>query len=229
MLPWDELPDHMKNDQVKRYYDKLKKKEKQLCLKRMFDVGVSVFLLMLLLPVLIVISILISCESKGGFLFTQERVTTYGRVFKIYKFRTMVKDAESMGSLVTTDEDARVTRIGGFLRKYRLDELPQLVNIIKGDMSLVGTRPEVTKYVREYKPEMYATLLMPAGVTAEASIRYKDEATRLKGVAGEEADRVYIDEILPEKMKYNLDYVENYSFLRDIKLCIKTVISVVSD
>ncbi|HAK57388.1 MAG TPA: glycosyl transferase, partial [Lachnospiraceae bacterium] len=211
------------------YYDKLKKKEKQLCLKRMFDVGVSVFLLMLLFPVLIVISILISCESKGGFLFTQERVTTYGRVFKIYKFRTMVKDAESMGSLVTTDEDARVTRIGGFLRKYRLDELPQLVNIIKGDMSLVGTRPEVTKYVREYKPEMYATLLMPAGVTAEASIRYKDEATRLKGVAGEEADRVYIDEILPEKMKYNLDYVENYSFLRDIKLCIKTVISVVSD
>ena len=214
---------------VRKYYDVLKKKDKQLCIKRMFDVGVSVFLLVLLLPVFIGIGIVIASTSKGGVFFCQERVTAFGKKFKIIKFRTMVKNAEDLGSKVTTDDDARVTVVGEFLRKYRLDELPQLINIIMGDMSLVGTRPEVSQYVEKYTPEMMATLLLPAGVTSEASIRYKDEAQKLSGVEGSDADRVYVEEILPEKMRYNLDYVKKYSFLKDIKLCFLTVIGVIKN
>ncbi len=227
MPAWKDLPDSIRIDAVRPYYDSLRKKEKQLLMKRMFDVGVSVFLLLLLLPVLIGIGIAVGTTSKGGVFFCQERVTTFGKKFKIIKFRTMVKDAEDIGTKVTTDEDSRVTEIGAVLRKYRLDELPQLINIIMGDMSLVGTRPEVIQYVEKYTPEMVATLLLPAGVTSEASIKYKDEAKKLSGVSGEKADRVYVEEILPEKMKYNLDYVENYSFFKDIKLCIQTVIGVI--
>lgn len=227
MLPWDQLPSELQTAAVRPYYDALVKKEKQLCAKRMLDVGVSVFLLVLLFPVLIGIGIAIATTSKGGVFFRQERVTTYGKKFRIFKFRTMVKDAPKLGTSVTSDKDPRVTKIGEFLRKYRLDELPQLLNIIMGDMSLVGTRPEVEKYVEKYTPEMMATLLLPAGVTSEASIRYKDEAKKLADAMGEEADRIYVDEILPEKMKYNLRYVENYSFLRDLKLCVQTVIEVV--
>ena len=226
MLPWDQLPLEMRTEAVRPYYDALMKKEKQLCAKRMLDVGVSVLLLILLFPVLIGIAIAIATTSEGGVFFRQERVTTYGKTFRIFKFRTMVKDAPKLGTAVTTDEDPRVTGIGSFLRKYRLDELPQLINIIAGDMSLVGTRPEVPKYVEKYTPEMMATLLLPAGVTSEASIRYKDEAEKLSGVEGDDADRVYVEEILPEKMVYNLDYVKKYSFFRDLILCVQTVIEV---
>ncbi len=229
MPDWESLPDNIRTDEVRPYYDALVKKEKQLCAKRMIDVGVSVFLLLLLLPVLIGIGIAIATTSKGGVFFCQERVTTGGKLFKIIKFRTMVKNAEELGAKVTSDEDVRVTEIGAFLRKYRLDELPQLINIIMGDMSLVGTRPEVMEYVDKYTPEMMATLLMPAGVTSEASIKYKDEAKKLSGVTGEDADSVYVDEILPEKMKYNLDYVKNYSVFKDIKLCLLTVTEVFKD
>ncbi len=229
MPDWESLPDNIRTDEVRPYYDALVKKEKQLCAKRMIDVGVSVFLLLLLLPVLIGIGIAVATTSKGGVFFCQERVTTGGRLFKIIKFRTMVKNAEELGAKVTSDEDVRVTEIGAFLRKYRLDELPQLINIIMGDMSLVGTRPEVMEYVDKYTPEMMATLLMPAGVTSEASIKYKDEAKKLSGVTGEDADSVYVDEILPEKMKYNLDYVKNYSVFKDIKLCLLTVTEVFKD
>lgn len=228
MLPWEQLPEDMRTEEVRPYYDALVKKEKQLCLKRALDVGVSVFLLALLSPILIGIAIAIGTTSEGGVFFRQERVTTYGKKFRIFKFRTMVKDAPSLGSAVTTDHDARVTKVGGILRKYRLDELPQLINILTGDMSLVGTRPEVPQFVDQYTPEMRATLLMPAGVTSEASIRYKDEAEKLADVEGDEANRVYVEEILPEKMKYNLEYVEKYSFLKDIKLCVLTVFHVLS-
>ncbi len=192
----------------------------------MLDVGVAVFLLVLLFPVLVGIAIAVATTSEGGVFFRQERVTTYGKKFRIFKFRTMVKDAPNLGTAVTTDKDPRVTKIGETLRKYRLDELPQLLNIITGDMSLVGTRPEVPKYVEKYTPEMMATLLLPAGVTSEASIRYKDEAEKLSGVEGDDADCVYVEEILPEKMVYNLDYVKKYSFFRDLKLCVQTVVEV---
>ena len=226
MLPWDELPENMRIDAVRPYYDALIKKEKQLCLKRMFDVGIAVFLILLLLPAFIVIGISVAFTSPGGVFFCQERVTMYGRRFKIIKFRTMVKDAPEKGTKVTTDNDSRVTEVGAFLRKYRFDELPQLINIIKGDMSLVGTRPEVPDYVDKYTPEMMATLLLPAGVTSEASIKYKDEAEKLKDLNGKEVDCVYVGEILPEKMVYNLDYVKKYSIIKDIALCLRTVIDV---
>lgn len=221
------MPSEMRVEEVRPYYEALRKKEKQLVGKRMMDVGVSVFLLLILFPVLVGIAIAISVTSKGGPFFLQERVTTYGKRFKIIKFRTMVKDASSIGTAVTSDNDARVTEIGAFLRKYRLDELPQLINIIMGDMSLVGVRPEVAKYVEQYTPEMMATLLLPAGVTSETSIRYKDEAEILGNASGDEADLIYVEKILPEKMKYNLDYIREFSLFNDIKICFSTVIHVV--
>ncbi|MBO4395080.1 MAG: sugar transferase [Eubacterium sp.] len=226
MIAWDELPESMRTPAVRSYYDALCKKEKQLCIKRMFDVGVSVFLLILLFPLMAGIAIAVGTTSEGGVFFCQDRITTYGKHFRIIKFRTMVKNAPEIGTAVTTDGDARVTSVGRYLRKLRLDELPQLINIIVGDMSLVGTRPEVPKYVEQYTPEMMATLLLPAGVTSEASIKYKDEAEILQTASENEADRIYVEEILPEKMKYNMKYVEKYSFINDIKLCIMTVINV---
>lgn len=144
--------------------------------------------------------------------------------FKIYKFRTMVTDAEKLGSQVTSDNDARVTRVGKKIRSCRLDELPQLFNIIKGDMSFVGTRPEVPRYVKQYTPEMYATLLLPAGVTSKASICFKDEDTMLKNTSN--VDETYVKEVLPEKMKYNLEEIRQYKFINDILTMIKTVIKV---
>ena len=221
------MPSEMRVEEVRPYYEALRKKEKQLVGKRMMDVGVSVFLLLLLFPLLVGIAIAITATSKGGPFFLQERVTTYGKRFKIIKFRTMVKDASSIGTAVTSDNDARVTEIGAFLRKYRLDELPQLINIIMGDMSLVGVRPEVPKYVEKYTPEMMATLLLPAGVTSETSIRYKDEAEILGDASGDEADLIYVEKILPEKMKYNLDYIHEFSLFKDVKICFSTVINVI--
>ena len=193
----------------------------------MIDMGVSVMLLVLLFPVLLGITIAVSVTSKGGPFFLQERITTYGKRFKIIKFRTMVKDADSLGTAVTSGNDARVTGIGAFLRKYRLDELPQLINIIMGDMSLVGVRPEVPKYVEKYTPEMMATLLLPAGVTSWTSIKFKDEAEILGDATGEEADRIYVEEILPKKMKYNLDYINQFSIPYDIAVCFITVKNVI--
>ena len=173
-----------------------------------------------------VIALAIKADSKGNVIFCQKRVTTFGREFKIYKFRTMVANAESLGAAVTTDGDARITKVGKFLRKYRFDEFPQLINILKGDMSFVGTRPEVPKYVSAYTPQMYATLLLPAGITSLASIRYKDEERLIS--ASNDADKTYIEEILPEKMKYNLEYMESFSFWGDIKLMFMTFFAVIT-
>lgn len=224
MRAWDDLPEELRCEEVRKYYEELKKHRKGLFLKRVIDVAVAIVLLILLSPVLLIISLVIVVSSPGGVLFRQRRVTTYGRVFTIYKFRTMVKNADRMGSQVTAKGDARITKTGHFLRKVRLDELPQLINILKGDMSLVGTRPEVEKYVASYDKEMRATLLMRAGVTSEASITYRDEAKLL--ALGGNIDEIYIKQVLPEKMKYNLDYVRHFSIGRDLKLIIKTVIAV---
>ncbi len=226
MIPWDKLPDDIKTDAVRPYYDALCKKERSLAIKRTIDVFVSVFLLIILFPLLVGIAVWVSLGSKGGPLFCQQRVTTYGKKFTLYKFRTMVKDAPEKGTAVTGEKDDRVTEEGKFLRKYRLDELPQLINIITGDMSLVGTRPEVPKFVDKYTAEMKATLLLPAGVTSKASIEFKDEAEIIGDNTGDEADKIYIEKVLPEKMKYNLDYLEDYSVLNDIKLMFMTVIKV---
>lgn len=222
---WDKLPKNMRTEAVRPYYVRLKKKKVSLALKRVFDVIASSIMLVILSPVLIIISILIVTDSKGGVFYRQERVTQYGKRFRILKFRTMVANADKIGTQVTVLNDNRITKIGSVIRKYRIDEIPQLFNILAGDMSLVGTRPESVHYVKHYTPEMMATLLLPAGVTSEASILYKDEAELLN--QADDVDKVYIEKILPEKMKYNLDSIKKFSFIWEIKTMIKTVIAVV--
>lgn len=224
MKKWDNLPDFMKKEEVRPYYEALEKHRVGLAVKRLLDIFLALILFVILLPFIFVIGILVGVTSKGGVFFCQERITTYGRPFRIIKFRTMVSDAEKKGSQVTTCGDSRVTAIGRFLRKVRLDELPQLINIIKGDMSIVGTRPEVPRYVEKYTPGMMATLLLPAGVTSKASIAYKDEERLLS--AGEDVDKIYVEQVLPEKMKYNLAYLLEFSIRQDLKLMIQTVIAV---
>lgn len=222
---WNKLPKSMRIEAVRPYYERLKKKKVSLALKRAFDVIASSIMIIILSPLLIIISILIVTDSKGGVFYRQERVTQYGKKFRIFKFRTMVANADKIGTQVTVSNDNRITKIGSVIRKYRIDEIPQLFNILAGDMSLVGTRPESVHYVKHYTPEMMATLLLPAGVTSEASILYKDEAELLD--EADDVDKVYIEKILPEKMKYNLESIKKFSFVREIKTMIKTIIAVV--
>lgn len=223
---WEELPTFMQTEEVRPYYEKLSRKWFSLLVKRIFDFAVSSVMLVILSPALLVLAVMIKKDSEGPVFYRQERITQYGRKFRIYKFRTMVINADKIGSLVTVGEDPRITKIGKRLRGCRLDELPQLINIWKGEMTFVGTRPEVEKYVKKYKPEMMATLLLPAGVTSEASIQYKDEDKLLADVSGEDADRVYIEKILPEKMKWNLEEIKKFGFFREIGTMVKTVVAV---
>lgn len=225
MKEWNELPKAMRNEKVKYYYDILQKHQKELKIKRAFDIICAAIMIVILSPILIALSIMIKLDSKGPVLFKQVRVTTYGRKFKIWKFRTMVDHADKLGTQVTTKGDARITRMGHLLRKVRLDELPQLFNVLKGDMTFVGTRPEVPKYVARYTEEMMATFLLPAGVTSRTSIEYKDEEKLLENA--ENADEVYINEVLPAKMVYNLREIEKFSFLRDICTMVKTLVAVI--
>lgn len=223
LLKWDCLPDEMKNESVRMYYDALKRKKATLMLKRLFDIVVSLIILIVLLPVFLILCIAIKVDSKGPIMFRQIRVTQYGREFKIFKFRTMVNNAERIGTQVTVKNDSRVTKVGKVLRKSRLDEIPQLLNIFYGDMSFVGTRPEVVKFVNHYTDQMMATLLLPAGVTSEASIVYKDEEKILTNAS--DADKTYVDVVLPEKMKYNLRSIEELSILGEIKTMVRTVMA----
>ena len=224
MRKWEDLPEFMKCDEVKEYYNILSRKKVSLILKRGFDLVAGVGVLVVTAIPMLVIGIKIATESEGGVFYRQERVTIYGKKFKIHKFRTMVANADKIGSAVTVSGDNRITPTGAFLRKYRLDELPQVFDILSGNMSFVGTRPEVVKYVKKYKPEYFATLLLPAGITSEASIKYKDEAELLD--AAEDVDEVYITKVLPEKMKYNLSSIRKFSFLGEIATMIKTVFEV---
>ena len=223
-----ELPKEMQNDSVLKYYDILKQKKIMLLLKRFLDFIGSLILLILLSPILIILAILIKIDSKGPVFYRQERVTTNGKIFKIFKFRTMIQDADKRGALITGKQDSRITRIGNKIRKCRLDELPQLINILKGEMSFVGTRPEVKKYVDMYTDEMKATLLMPAGVTSMASIKFKDEDEIIskQTKSGKTVDEAYVNDILPEKMKWNLEYIKKFSIFEDLKIFIETVIKV---
>lgn len=224
LKPYSELPAEFQNEEVKRYYDILDKKRTSLVVKRIADIFIALILIVILCIPMLVIAVLIKCTSKGPVLYKQERVTTYGKKFKILKFRSMTVGADSCGELLTFKNDTRITKVGKVLRKLRLDELPQIFHVLSGKMSIVGTRPEVTKYVECYTPVMYATLLMPAGVTSFASIKYKDE-DRIIGEVKDpsEIDKIYINEILPKKMKYNLKYIERFNFKRDIYLMYKTV------
>lgn len=221
---WNELPEYMRTNEVRPYYDLLQRKKLSLFFKRVFDIVVSLIMIILCSPILLIISILIVKDSKGGVFYRQERVTQYGRVFRIFKFRTMVQNADQIGTQVTVSNDSRITKIGSKLRNCRLDELPQLFNIFLGDMTFVGTRPESVHYVKSYTDEMYATLLLPAGVTSEASIEYKDEADLLD--QADDVDSVYINEVLPEKMKYNLNSIKEFSFFKEITTMFRTVFAV---
>ncbi len=220
---WEDLPPEMQNDSVKKYYDILRQKRASLIIKRIFDIVVSMMMLIVLSPVFLLLAVLIKLDSDGPVFYRQVRVTSYNEDFRIFKFRTMVNDADKIGTLITVSDDARVTRIGKVLRKLRLDELSQLIDVFRGKMTFVGVRPEVRKYVEHYTPEMYATLLMPAGVTSLTSIRYKDE-NELLDVA-ENPDEVYINEILPDKMRYNLQGIEEFSFFGDIKIMLMTFLT----
>ena len=222
---WEELPQNMQNDAVRPYYDSLQSKKCSLFLKAVFDRVVSLLMLIGLSPIFVLLAIMIKMDSPGEVFFRQERVTQYGKKFRIHKFRTMVKNAESLGAQVTTKSDMRVTKVGKKLRGCRLDELPQLIDILQGNMSFVGTRPEVTKYVEQYTPEMMATLLLSAGVTSEASIEYKDEERLLADAKN--ADKTYVEVVLPQKMAWNLRSLQEFSFVGDIKTMFKTVWAVV--
>ena len=204
--------------------ESLKRKKISLILKRAMDLAGGLILLVLLAIPMLIIAILIKIDSKGPVFYRQERVTVYGKHFKIHKFRTMVNDADKIGSAVTVGNDSRITKVGAKLRGCRLDELPQVIDLISGNMSFVGTRPEAVKYVEKYKPEYFATLLLPAGITSEASIRYKNEAQLLD--QADDVDKVYIEDVLPGKMKYNLDSINKFSFLGEIATMIRTVFAV---
>ena len=221
---WEDLPGYMRVPEVRPYYDILKKRQFSLVIKRAFDLMVSLVMLIVVSIPMLIIAIAIKIDSEGPVLYRQERVTTYGKHFKIHKFRTMVSNADKIGSAVTVGNDSRITRVGNYLRGLRLDELPQLFDVIEGNMSFVGTRPEVVKYVERYKPEYMSTLLMPAGITSEASIRYKDE-DKLLNVA-DNVDEVYVNQVLPEKMKWNLESVRRFRCLRELLTMFRTVFAV---
>ena len=221
---WDDLPEFMQTPEVRPFWEVLNKRRGQIVLKRAFDVVIaSILVIVLFLPMLI-IAILIKLDSDGPVFYRQQRVTSYGKVFRIHKFRTMVNDADIKGTAVTVNKDPRITSIGAKLRRFRLDELPQLIDVIDGDMSFVGTRPEALKYVKQYKPVYYATLLMPAGITSEASIRYKDEDKLLE--TADDADAVYVNKVLPGKMQWNLKSIVHFSFIGEIITMFRTVFAV---
>lgn len=220
---WEKLPPEMQTEEVKVYYDILKKKRVGLFFKRAFDIVVSLLMLILLSPVFLILAIAIKIDSRGPVFYRQVRVTQYNKKFRIFKFRSMVQNADK-GSQVTVSGDARITRVGKFVRKCRLDEISQLIDVLRGKMTFVGTRPEALKYVEAYTPEMMATLLLPAGITSLASIYYKDEAELLD--AAEDTDKVYVEQILPAKMYYNLKAIKKFSFFGDIKVMFMTVFAV---
>lgn len=224
MRKWEDLPAGMQNEEVRYYYNILYKKSFSLGLKRIFDIVVSTIMLVCLSWLFLILAIAIKLDSPGPVFYRQERVTRYGKKFKIHKFRTMVNDADKKGSLVTVKNDSRVTRVGQLIRKCRLDEISQLIDVFEGSMSFVGTRPEVQKFVDSYSPVMMATLLLPAGITSEASILYKDEDRLLS--EADDVDKVYIEKVLPGKMYYNLKSIEKFNFFTDIHTMLKTVLAV---
>ena len=221
---WEALPEELRTDAVRPYYDALKKKQGSLLLKRLFDVVASGLMLIAAGPVFLLLAIAINLDSPGPVFYRQVRITQYGKEFRIFKFRTMVSNADKIGTQVTVGNDSRITRVGKLIRKCRLDEVSQLIDIFRGAMTFVGTRPEVPKYVAAYTPEMMATLLLPAGVTSLASIMYKDEDELLAGA--EDVDKTYVEFVLPGKMRYNLEAIGKFSFWGDIKVMFMTVFAV---
>jgi lipopolysaccharide/colanic/teichoic acid biosynthesis glycosyltransferase len=221
---YSSLPDNFHTELIKSYCDYLAKKQVALFFKRVFDIFTSFIFIVLLFIPMFVVAILVKTTSKGPVLYKQVRVTRYGKDFKILKFRTMVNNADKKGPSITILNDSRVTKVGKFLRKIRFDETPQLFNVIKGEMSFVGPRPEVPTYVEHYSNEMNITLLMKAGITCPASIAFRDEEKILN--QSNDYDQTYINRILPIKAKYNIDYVKKFSFFGDCKIMFDTFLVV---
>lgn len=190
--------------------------------KRIFDFILSLLGVIILSPIFIIVSVAIKIDSKGSILFLQKRVGRFGKEFDIYKFRTMVTDAEKLGKQITIGKDNRITKVGVFLRKFKIDELPQLFNVLKGDMSLVGPRPEVPKYVDLYNEEQRKVLNIRPGITDMASLRYKDENDILGKV--DNPEEYYINVIMKDKLSLNLEYIEKSNVFFDIYLIVKTII-----
>lgn len=219
MRSWNKLPDYLKVNEIKPYYDLLKRKWFYRFLKRFFDIFASFMLLIVLFVPSLAIGFIIVCTSKGGPFFLQQRVGRYGKTFKIVKFRTMRKNSEG-NQHITHKNDSRITKVGKFLRKTHLDEFPQLLNVIVGQMSFVGTRPEVEQFVDQYQKEWCATLLMRPGITSTASYSYDDEA---KDLIEGNADEMYLKIVLPKKMACNLEDILKANVFREIVIMLKTV------
>ncbi|MDO4899159.1 sugar transferase [Actinomyces sp.] len=221
MPPWHELPQDMQDEAVRPYYEYLVSRERDLRMKRLLDLVGAGTLIVLLGWLFVILPVVIKLDSPGPIFFRQVRVTQFGKEFQIHKFRTMFDRQSASAFQVTVNDDPRITRVGSLMRRYRIDEIGQLIDIMQGNMTFVGTRPEVPEYVREYTPEMKATLLLPAGVTSTASIVFRDEAQLLTSV--DDVRRTYIDKILPAKMRYNLDDIRNFSVARDMRIVVETI------
>lgn len=224
-MDFNKLPDNMGDPVIREYGRMLHCRRASLVCKRIFDVVISFLILLLLSPILLLLAAAIKLDSKGPVFYRQVRVGRYNRDFKILKFRTMVQDADRIGPALTVGGDSRITRVGRLIRKYRLDEFSQLLNVLGGSMSLVGPRPEIRRYVDVYTPEYLATLLIRPGITAPSSIVFKDEDKLL--TSGENPDTIYIEKILPPKMKLNLDYMKHISVWGDIKIIFQTLVAVI--
>ena len=224
LCKWEELPENMRVEEVRKYYDVLTKKSASLVCKRIFDIVVALLMLIILSPVFLVLAIVIKVDSKGPVFYRQVRITQYGKEFRIHKFRSMYVGADRKGEQVTSAGDKRISRVGIIIRKCRLDETAQLIDVLRGTMTFVGVRPEVPKFITQYKPEWLATLLLPAGVTNLTSIYYRDEDKLLENA--DDTGIAYIENVLPEKMKWNLKGLERFNFFLDIKLMFMTFFSI---
>jgi lipopolysaccharide/colanic/teichoic acid biosynthesis glycosyltransferase len=224
-MTYEALPESMKNEYTRRYWDRFQKKRATLAAKRAGDIAASLVILLVLSPLFLLLALAVKLDSPGPVFYRQIRVGRYNKDFRIFKFRTMVQNADQIGPAVTTGGDARVTRVGRLIRRCRLDEFSQLLNVLNGTMSLVGPRPEVRRYVDAYSPEGMATLLVRPGITAPSSIAFKDEDRLL--VSSGDPDRIYIEQILPPKTELNLKYLQGISVAGDLKIMFQTVIAVI--
>lgn len=194
-------------------------------IKRLFDIIFSLLGLIIIFPFLITFSVLIKIDSKGPFFYRGVRVGRKGKIFRIFKFRTMVVDAEKLGGPSTANDDPRITKAGRFIRKYKLDEMPQLINVLKGEMSFVGPRPEVKTYVDMFTGEEKAILTIRPGITDWASLWNPDEGAILAG--SPDAEKTYLEKIRPQKIKLQLRYVKNHSFLTDLRIILLTLKTII--
>lgn len=224
LIAYDELPDKFKREEILPYYESLAGKRGTLFIKRIFDILASLLLLIFLSPIMLIMALFIYVDSPGPVFYKQKRISQYGKEFNILKFRTMIVGADKQGSQITKWRDRRITSLGKIIRKLHIDELPQFWNVLKGEMTFVGVRPEVPKFVAHYSPEMWATLLMPAGMISRCSIIYKDENDLL--AKAKDPEKTYIEEILPAKMKINLQEIKEVSIGKDLKIILDSLLSV---